>query len=346
MMLQADLHLQVIDWGAAEALGFATLVEEGIHIRLSGQDAQRGTFSHRHAVWTDQVKGTSYSSLSHISPSQAPLEIYNSPLSEYAVLGFDFGYSTAYPHSLVIWEAQFGDFANGAQIIIDQYIAASEQKWGLTTNLTLLLPHGYEGQGPEHSSGRIERFLQLAGHNNIRIANCTTPSQLFHLLRAQGLNKVKKPLIIFTPKAILRHPLCVSSLEDFSLKAFQEVLEDPLPLENPTKILFCSGKVYFDLFEERKKRNIDSVALIRIEQLYPFPQEKIEKALAKYPGCKNYAWIQEEHQNMGAWEYIHSCFKMDLKYIGRDKSASVAIGSHKAHIQQLQKLMKEAFEVF
>ncbi len=334
-----------IDWGMGECLAYASLVNEGIHVRLSGQDARRGTFSHRHSIWMDQVKEQKYFPLSHISETQAPFDVYNSPLSEYAVLGFDFGYSVAYPNAFVIWEAQFGDFANGAQIIIDQYIASSEQKWGLNTNLTLLLPHGYEGQGPEHSSARIERFLQLAGHDNTRIANCTEPAQLFHLLRAQALNKTKKPLIIFTPKALLRHPLCVSSVSDFTQGSFHEILDDPLKPSTPKKLLFCSGKIYYELFAQRQRQNRSDVAIIRIEQLYPFPKAEINKIFEQYPGYVQCIWVQEEHQNMGAWEYIHHCFDRPILYVGRDRSASPAVGSHKQHSQQHELLMQQAFEV-
>ena len=348
-MVQADPNSATIDWGMGESLAYASLVNEGIHVRLSGQDARRGTFSHRHAIWMDQVKDQKYFPLSHISPSQAPFDVYNSPLSEYAVLGFDFGYSVAYPRSLVIWEAQFGDFANGAQIIIDQYITSSEQKWGLNTNLTLLLPHGYEGQGPEHSSARIERFLQLAGHNNTRVANCTEPAQLFHLLRAQALNTTKKPLILFTPKALLRHPLCLSSSNAFVNGSFQEVLDDPLKPASVKKLLLCSGKVYYDLIGERQKLNRSDIAIVRIEQLYPFPASQVKKILEPYKSCREYAWVQEEHKNMGAWEFIHvqlnPLLEKPIQYIGREQSASPAVGSHTLHQQQLQTLMRQAFEV-
>ncbi|MBS0649649.1 MAG: 2-oxoglutarate dehydrogenase E1 component [Verrucomicrobia bacterium] len=344
-MVQSDPNKATIDWGMGESLAYATLVNEGVHVRLSGQDARRGTFSHRHAIWMDQVKEQKYFPLSHIREAQAPFDVYNSPLSEYAVLGFDFGYSVAYPNSLVIWEAQFGDFANGAQIIIDQYISSSEQKWGLSTNLTLLLPHGYEGQGPEHSSARMERFLQLAGHDNTRIANCTEPAQLFHLLRAQALNATKKPLIIFSPKALLRHPLCVSSLQDFTQGHFREVLDDPMKPAAPKKLLFCSGKIYYELAAERQKQNRSDVAILRIEQLYPFPKAHIERLLEQYKGYAQCAWVQEEHQNMGAWEYIHHNFEHPIQYVGRDRSASPAVGSHKLHHQQHETLMRQAFEV-
>ncbi len=348
-MVHADPAKASIDWGMGEHLAYGTLVNEGVHVRLSGQDARRGTFSHRHALWMDQVKNDKYFPLSHVSPTQAPFDVFNSPLSEYAVLGFDFGYSIAYPNALVIWEAQFGDFVNGAQIIIDQYISSSEQKWGLSTNLTLLLPHGYEGQGPEHSSARIERFLQLAGHDNTRIANVTTPAQLFHLLRAQALNATKKPLILFTPKALLRHPLCVSCLNDFSNGTFQEVVDDPTPPSQAKKLLFCSGKIYYDLIAERQKRNSSDVAIVRIEQLYPFPKPQVQKRIEQYRGFSTCAWIQEEHQNMGPWQFIHThldaLLEKPVRYLGRELSASPAVGSHTLHKKQFESLMNQAFEV-
>lgn len=349
-MVQGDPNAATIDWGMGEHLAFATLLNDKIHVRLSGQDVRRGTFSHRHAIWVDQVKEQKYFPLSHLSAEQAPFDIFNSPLSEFAVLGFEFGYSLAYPDSLVIWEAQFGDFANGAQVIIDQFIAASEQKWNLNTNLTLLLPHGYEGQGPEHSSARIERFLQLSGHENMRVANCSTPAQLFHLLRAQALIPLKKPLIVFTPKALLRHPLCVSKLNDLSQGKFQEVIDDPTPVKNPQRLFFCSGKIFYDLLQEKQKRKLtETMALVRIEQLYPFPEEKVKQILQKYSSCEEIIWIQEEHSNMGPWEYIRPYFnellgaKKVLKYIGRDRSASPAAGSHALHKKQLEQIMQLAF---
>ncbi len=335
-----------IDWGMGEHLAFASLLVEGIHVRLSGEDVRRGTFSHRHAIWVDQVKEGRYYPLSHLSKTQAPFDVFNSNLSEFAVLGFDFGYSVAYPKSLVIWEAQFGDFANGAQIIIDQFIASSEQKWNLTSNLTLMLPHGYEGQGPDHSSARIERFLQLSGQENMRIANCSTPASLFHLLRAQALLPIKKPLILFTPKALLRHPACVSSLNELSQGSFQEVLDDPSSPSSPKRLLFCSGKVYYDLL---LKRDADT-AIIRLEQLHPFPKELIASILSKYSNVQEVFWVQEEHQNMGPWEYIAPHFnellgsKTSLKYIGRDRSASPAAGSYVLHKKQLEEIMQRAFQ--
>ncbi len=348
-MVHADAAASSIDWGMGEHLAYASLLNEKIHVRLSGQDVRRGTFSHRHSVWVDQVKELRYFPLSHLSETQAPFDVFNSPLSEYAVLGFDFGYSIAYPNSLVIWEAQFGDFANGAQIIIDQFIASAEQKWALNSNLTLMLPHGYEGQGPEHSSARIERFLQLSGHENMRVANCSTPAQLFHLLRTQAHLSVKKPLILFTPKTLLRHPLCVSSMNDFSQGKFHEVLDDPSSLQKVRKLFFCSGKIYYDLLQERQKREIKECAFVRIEQLYPFPMAKVKEILQKYAPSEGICWIQEEHSNMGAWEYIRPFFnellgaKDAVKYIGRDRSASPAAGSHALHKKQLDEIMQTAF---
>jgi 2-oxoglutarate dehydrogenase E1 component len=348
-MVQQAENTASIDWGMGEHLAFATLLNDKIHIRLSGQDVRRGTFSHRHGVLVDQVKEKRYFPLSHLNAAQAPFDVFNSPLSEYAVLGFDFGYSIAYPKSLVIWEAQFGDFANGAQIIIDQFISSAEQKWGLSSNLTLMLPHGNEGQGPEHSSARMERFLQLSGHENMRVANCSTPAQLFHLLRAQGLLNVKKPLILFTPKVLLRHPLCVSSLREFTQGHFQEVIDDPTQPQKIKKLLFCSGKVYYEIVQERQKRNASDIALVRIEQLYPFPESNVKQILQKYAPTDGFYWLQEEHSNAGAWEYVRPLFnellgaKDAVKYIGRDRSASPAAGSHALHKQQLDQIMQKVF---
>ena len=347
LMLQGDPATPRIDWGMGEHLAFATLLNEKIHMRLSGQDVRRGTFSHRHAIWVDQVKDERYFPLSHLSSTQAPFDVFNSHLSEFGVLGFEFGYSIAYPKSLVIWEAQFGDFGNGAQIIIDQYIACSEQKWSLNSNIALLLPHGYEGQGPEHSSARIERFLQLSGHENMRVTNCSTPAQMFHLLRSQAYLLVKKPLIVFTPKVLLRHPLCVSSLNDFVSAKFNEVIDDP-HVSKALKVFFCSGKIYYDLFQEREKRGLKDIALVRIEQLYPFPQAAVKDILQKNNTSETY-WVQEEHSNMGAWSYIRPFFnellgaKDAVKYIGRDRSASPAAGSAALHKKQLEQIMIEAF---
>lgn len=348
-MLSGDPDEAKIDWGMGEHLAYASLVEEKVHVRISGQDVRRGTFSHRHAIWVDQVKEQKYFPLSHLSKQQAPFDIFNSPLSEFAVLGFEFGYSLTYPKSLTIWEAQFGDFANSAQVIIDQYIASSEQKWSLPSNITLMLPHGNEGQGPEHTSARIERYLQLAGHDNMRIANCTTPAQLFHLIRAQGLLEIKKPLILFTPKALLRHPKCVSSLNTLVQGRFQEVIDDSAASTNASRIFFCSGKIYYDLIAEREKRGADGIAIIRVEQLYPYPKEKIAHLLNRYSSAQQFLWVQEEHSNMGAWEFIRPYFneqlgsKGTIQYVGRDRSASPAAGSHALHQKQQATLMQTAF---
>ncbi len=336
-MVRLDPNAPVIDWGMGETLAYASLVDQGKDVRISGQDCRRGTFSHRHAIWVDQVNDAKYFPLSHIRAKQGLFDIFNSPLSEYAVLGFEFGYSLAHVEALVIWEAQYGDFCNGAQIVIDQYIAACEQKWGHKSGLTLLLPHGYEGQGPEHSSARMERFLQLCGDDNMRVCNCTTPAQLFHLLRRQSLNPVKKPLIIFSPKGLLRHPLCKSSLNDFTQKGFQTTIDDPT--ENPERVIFCSGRIYYDLLEEKKKRKANA-AIVRIEQLYPLDIAP----LTKYKG--KILWVQEEPQNMGAWEYMQQSLegKVKLLYAGRSRSASPATGSHTLHQKQHEAVLKAAYE--
>jgi 2-oxoglutarate dehydrogenase E1 component len=337
-----------LDWATAELLAYATLCTQKIHVRLAGQDVRRGTFSHRHAAWIDQKSAQKYFPLSHLSKTQAPCDIFNSPLSEFAALGFEFGYSLLYPHSLVIWEAQYGDFANGGQIIIDQYLAASQQKWGHTTNLTLLLPHGYEGAGPEHSSGRIERFLQLSGNDNFFIANCTTPAQFFHLLRRQGLSAAKRPLVVFTPKALLRHPLFVSPQKEFTEGAFQEILDDP-SAAHPKTLALCSGKIYYDLLQEREKRK-QEIALIRIEQLYPLCEEKLEALFQKYAGFAQCLWVQEEPANMGPWDFICPFLekllngKAPLRYVGRERSASVAAGSFALHKKQYEEIMQEVFK--
>lgn len=339
MERQAMLNTAVpsMNWGMAEQLAFASLLEDQVPIRLSGQDVQRGTFSHRHAVWTDQVTGNLYIPLGQW---KAPFSVYNSPLSEYAVLGFDFGYSIAGTNAFVLWEAQFGDFANGAQIIIDQLIAASEQKWGITSNLTLLLPHGYEGQGPEHSSACIERFLQLCAQENMRVALCSTPAQLFHLLRQQALHSVKKPLILFTPKALLRHRLCVSSLNDLAQGTFQTVIDDVARYRQAKKVALCTGKIYYDLLKERTKRDVADVALIRIEQLYPFPQNALERVLKNYQAPL--FWVQEEPQNKGAWSFIAQRIQ-PLSYVGREASASPATGFRFRHQEELSNLLNSLF---
>nr|NGX51600.1 2-oxoglutarate dehydrogenase E1 component [Chlamydiota bacterium] len=336
-----------VDWGMAEHLAYASLVTGGVHVRISGQDSGRGTFSHRHAILTDQEDEKRYIPLSHLADDQAPFDIYNSPLSEYAVMGFEYGYSLAYKKALIIWEAQFGDFANGAQIVIDQFIASSEQKWGHLCSLTLLLPHGYEGQGPEHSSARIERFLQLAGNDSITIATPSTSAQFYHLLRRQGTLEQRKPLILFTPKAILRYPPSFSTPETLATGHFEEVIDDPSAPSNLSRLIFCSGKVYYDLIENRKRSDI---ALIRIEQLYPLHTQKVQAIIEKYKDATECFWVQEEHHNQGAWNAIAPLIqkllpeKLTLRYVGRERSASPAAGSLALHKAQLETLLKEALE--
>lgn len=336
-----------IDWGMAEHLTFSSLLQEKVHIRLSGQDVERGTFAHRHSVFVDQETGAKYCPLNHLSPDQAFFAVHNSLLSEFAVMGFDLGYSLSYPNSLVLWEAQYGDFVNGSQIIIDQYLSTSEHKWSRKSNMTLLLPHGYEGQGPEHSSARMERFLQLCAEDNMIIANCSTPAQLFHVLRRQAHLLEKRPLVVFTPKMLIRHSSCVSSLEDFTQKSFQKVLEDPNPPTDPTRILFCSGKVYYQLMQERSDRKDATSLIVRIEQLYPFPEKEISELLSKYPQIQKWIWVQEEPQNMGAWSYIQPRLFAVLKtspiYMGREESASPAAGSQSLHKRQYERFMQQVF---
>ena len=346
--LMEDPAIPVIDWGTGELLAYGSLATQGVHIRLSGQDSRRGTFSHRHSLYVDQVNASHYFPLSHLSEKQAPVDIFNSPLSEMGVMGFDFGYSLMYPNSLVLWEGQFGDFANSAQVIIDQYIATSEMKWGHATNLTLLLPHGYEGMGAEHSSGRIERFLQMCADENMIIANATTPAQFFHLLRRQALRERKKPLVVFTPKAYLRHPLCRSPLNDFTEGNFSEVLDDPTPPNAPKRILICSGKFYYELLQEREKRGGEDV-LIRIEQLYPLHVLKLQEIFTKYASASICIWVQEEHENMGAWVYMRPRLekiidgKMPLSYVGRMPAAATAAGSHALHKLEYEALLEQLY---
>ncbi|MDN3508460.1 MAG: 2-oxoglutarate dehydrogenase E1 component [Candidatus Neptunochlamydia sp.] len=346
-MMTGDLKAPVVDWGMAEHLAYSSLLIQKIHVRLTGQDSGRGTFSHRHAILTDQETGQRYYPLSHLSQGQASFDIYNSPVTEYAVMGFEYGYSTAYHDALVMWEGQFGDFGNGGQIIIDQFIVAAEQKWNRLSPLTLLLPHGYEGQGPEHSSARVERFLQLAGNNSILIVTPSTPAQLFHILRRQGVTEIKKPLIIFTPKALLRYPPSLSAPEEFSTGTFQTVIDDPSNPQNVKRLILCTGKVYYDLIDHRKDL---SIAIVRIEQLYPLDEQKIQKMLKKYVSATECFWVQEEHENMGAYFHIRPTLekllpeKLSLRYVGRETSASPAAGSGALHKLELAKFLKEALE--
>lgn len=335
-----------IDWGMAEHLAFASLLAQQIPIRLSGQDSGRGTFSHRHAILIDQVNATPYIPLNHLNPIQAQLSVYNSPLSEYAVLGFEFGYSSAAPASVVIWEAQFGDFCNTAQVIIDQYIASSEQKWDFRSGVTLFLPHGYDGQGPDHSNARIERFLQLAAQNNMRIVYPSTPVQFFHILREQALSTVKKPLILFTPKVLLRHPDCKSEFSAFYQGKFEEVLQDPLPKEEVLTLILCTGRVYYDLLKEREKRKQFQTALIRIEQLYPFPKDSLTAVLQSYKKVQTVRFVQEEPENTGAWHYLEPLLHPlvnAVQLVSRAPTAATATGSHALHDKELSLLLNQAF---
>ncbi len=335
---------QTVDWAMAELLAYASLLNENIPVRVSGQDSQRGTFSHRHAVLTMEESEEKYVPLQNISTSQAPFQIYNSPLSEYAVMAFEYGYSLASPFALTIWEAQFGDFMNGAQIVIDQYLSSAEEKWKVMNSLVLLLPHGYEGQGPEHSSARIERFLQLCADNNMQVANCTTPANFFHLLRRQVHHDFRKPLVVFTPKSLLRHPQCISPVSELSQGRFREVIDDEVDPKKVTRLNFCSGKVYYDLLAERTKRGHNDVAFVRIEQLFPFPVEQLRDVIAKYPNVKTYAWVQEEPANMGAWSFILRNFKeVELLLVARPESGSPATGSSKLHALRQAKIIDKAF---
>ncbi|MES2693217.1 MAG: 2-oxoglutarate dehydrogenase E1 component, partial [Verrucomicrobiota bacterium] len=344
---QAHKEGTAIDWGFAEALAFGTLLVEGTPIRLSGQDCERGTFSHRHAVLHDAETDVMYASLKNLTEKQAQFCVYNSLLSEAAVLGFDYGYSLDYPSMLCIWEAQFGDFANGAQVVIDQFIASGESKWQRNSGIVLLLPHGYEGQGPEHSSARLERFLQLCAEDNIQVANITTPANFFHALRRQMKRDFKKPLIVMSPKSLLRHPAAVSRLEEFTGGAFQEIIDDA-ETKKATRVILCSGKVYYDLVDYRAKQKLTDVAIVRVEQLYPLHRERLTALAKKYAGAK-LVWAQEESANNGGWTYIapqlEELFGQKPAYAGRDASASPAVGSLALHKLELAAFLKQAFTI-
>ena len=340
-----------IDWAHAEALAFGSLLAEGVPIRFTGQDVERGTFSQRHLVLHDVETGSPWAPVQHLPGSQAPMELHNSPLSELAALGFEYGYSAAAPEALVLWEAQFGDFVNAAQVIIDQFIAAGLAKWGVTNRLTLLLPHGYEGQGPEHSSARLERFLQLAAEGNFRVANLTTPAQYFHLLRRQALRNRLRPLVVLTPKSLLRHPRAQSRLEDLAHGGFHRVLDDAWARERPegiSRVVLCSGKVYYDLLAEAEKMAVDRPAIVRIEQLYSFAENSIRRVLEGYPGLQAIVWAQEEPMNMGAWSFLEGRLEallpdgVSLRYAGRPDRASPAEGYPSAHAAAQARLVADA----
>ena len=338
-----------IDWGQAEALAFASLLIEGIPIRLTGQDTERGTFSHRHDVLHDVSTGATFTPLQHLDDAGASFEIYNSPLSEYACVGFEYGYAAAAPEALVLWEAQFGDFVNGAQIIIDQFIAAGLSKWRESTRLTLLLPHGYEGNGPEHSSARLERFLQLAAQENLRIANCTTSGQYFHLLRRQALDATARPLVVMTPKGLLRLKQAGSTLEDLASGEFRPVIDDANPdRARVERLVLCQGKIYYDIVGHEQRAGATGVAVARIEQLYPFPTERARAVLVGYPNLREVVWAQEEPQNMGAWRAIRHRLEetkpegVPLRYVGRPWRASPSEGYPTAHLREQDRIVRAA----
>ncbi|MGE8149556.1 2-oxoglutarate dehydrogenase E1 component, partial [Pseudomonas frederiksbergensis] len=345
-----------INWGYAETMAYATLAFEGHPIRMTGQDIGRGTFSHRHAVLHNQKDAGSYIPLQNLYKGQPRFDLYDSFLSEEAVLAFEYGYSTTTPEALVIWEAQFGDFANGAQVVIDQFITSGEHKWGRLCGLTMLLPHGYEGQGPEHSSARLERYLQLCAEHNIQVAVPTTPAQIYHLLRRQVIRPLRKPLIVLTPKSLLRHKLAISTLEDLAEGSFQTVIPeiDALDPKKVERIVLCSGKVYYDLLEKRRAEGRDDIAIVRIEQLYPFPEDDLNEVLAPYTNLKHIVWCQEEPMNQGAWYCSQHHMRrivgnhnkaLVLEYAGRDASAAPACGYASMHAEQQEKLLQDAFTV-
>jgi 2-oxoglutarate dehydrogenase E1 component len=348
-----------IDWAFAEAIAFGSLVIEGSRVRLSGQDSGRGTFSQRHAVLYDTQTGKSWAPLSELRSQSAPearFEVFDSSLSEEGVLGFEYGYTVVAREALVLWEAQFGDFVNGAQTIIDQYIAASEDKWRQTSRLTLLLPHAYEGQGPEHSSARLERFLQLCAENNLQVCYPTTPAQYFHLLRRQVRPGLERPLVVITPKSLLRLPAAAAALADFTSGGFQPLLDDPVikSSEAVNRVVLCSGKIYYDLAEARKKSpnsGSEHVAIIRMEQFYPFPLKRLREVLAKYPAARQLVWAQEEPKNMGGWTFVEQRLENLLPacerpiYVGRAPSASPATGSYAIHQAEQARLVAEALNI-
>jgi 2-oxoglutarate dehydrogenase E1 component len=338
-----------LDWAFAEALAFGSLLLEGIPVRLSGQDSARGTFSQRHLVWwdTETLLPQPYTPLANLSPSQGRFSVYDSPLSEYSILGFEYGHALGQPQSLVMWEAQYGDFSNGGQVIIDNYVAAGEAKWGTISGIVLLLPHGFEGQGPEHSSAHLERFLMLCARNNMQVCNCTTPAQYFHLLRRQIKRSFRKPLIVMTPKSLLRHPRALSPLVDLSQGQFHEVLDDPARPAKPRRLLLCSGKIFYDLLKAREDSGDSSTAIVRVEQLYPFPAKILEGVLESYRSVHERIWVQEEPRNRGAWTFIKERLTQELPdisitYIGRGEAASPATGSHQVHAREQDEILQEA----
>lgn len=343
---QMMIHDNRLDWAMCELLAYGTLVAEGHPVRLSGQDSERGTFAHRHAAFTIEETDGKYIPLQHVAEGQATFQIYNSLLSEYAVLGFEYGYALARPGGLTIWEAQFGDFANVAQVVIDQYISSAAEKWGIMNGLVLFLPHGYEGQGPDHSSARLERFLSLAAGNNMQITVPTTPASFFHLLRRQVKWNIRLPLIVLTPKSLLRHPLAMSSLDELSHGTFKEVIDDNMA--DPGKIsrvVFTCGRLYYDLLKRRNDEKVNCVAIVRIEQLYPIPEKEISEIISRYPDAKTLYWAQDEPENQGAWPFLQRKLAyLGLKGVTRPESASPAVGLIEQHKKRLQKILETVFE--
>ncbi|MDG1447908.1 MAG: 2-oxoglutarate dehydrogenase E1 component [Porticoccaceae bacterium] len=343
-----------LNWGMAELLAYGTLLDEGYPIRITGQDVRRGTFSHRHAVVFNQKDGEAYLPMAHLADDQPRFDIYDSVLSEEAVLAFEYGYATTAPKGLIIWEAQFGDFANGAQVVIDQFIASGEHKWQRLSGLTMMLPHGFEGQGPEHSSARLERFLQLCAEHNMQVVIPTTPAQIFHLLRRQAIRPMRRPLVIMSPKWILRHKLATSSLEELANGEFQNVIDDQLEPAEVRRVVLCSGKVYYHLLEERQERGIDDIALIRLEQLYPFPDDELEDILRPYSNIEDIIWCQEEPMNQGAWyssqhhmRHViqHLKPELHLSFVGRESSAAPASGYMSVHLEEQKQFINQALTI-
>ncbi|GAA5133619.1 2-oxoglutarate dehydrogenase E1 component [Thalassotalea piscium] len=344
---------KLLDWGMAENLAYACVVDSGERVRITGQDSGRGTFFHRHAVLHNQTDGSHYVPLKNIREGQGPFDVNDSVLSEVSVLAFEYGYTTAEPAGLTIWEAQFGDFANCAQVVFDQFISSGEQKWGRLCGLTMLLPHGYEGQGPEHSSARLERFLQLCADHNMQVCVPSTPAQVFNMLRRQTVRPMRRPLVVMSPKSLLRHPLAVSSLEELSTGVFHNVIGeiDNLDPKAVDRVVFCSGKVYYELLDQRRKNELNNIAIIRIEQLYPFPEQELQKELEQYQHVKQFVWCQEEPQNQGAWYCSQHHFRAAipegtyLTYAGRKASAAPAVGYMSVHVKEQQALVNEALTV-
>jgi len=341
------------DWGFAEIMAYASLVDQGHPVRLSGQDTGRGTFFHRHAVFLNQRNGDEYVPLQHISEQQARFTVINSILSEEAALGFEYGFSAASPETLVIWEAQFGDFANGAQVVIDQFIAAAEQKWRLLCGLTLMLPHGYEGQGPEHTSARPERFLQMAAQDNMQVCYPSSPSQMFHLLRRQVIRPYRKPLVIFSPKSMLRRKISFSPLDELTQGAFRVVIGeiDPVDARKIERLVLCSGKVYYDILEARREKGLPGIAVARLEQLNPYPTDAIAAELARYPNLREVVWAQEEPENQGAWYFVRDRLTaalapgQKLLYSGRPVMAAPSGGDYHRHVERQKQLVDGALNL-